>query len=76
MTDRRKRGQSTADPQFRDTGKRPPRSAGNQPGGAKIGKIPCLKQRYTTYGLRLNSDKANLAGAWLQAFLKSNGQEV
>ena len=59
------------DPQFRDIGKCPERSAGNRSGGAKI---PCLKLRCTIYGFRLNSVKANLAGAWLQAFLKRNRQ--
>jgi len=48
------------------------RSAGNQPGGAEIGKVSCLKLTYTIYGARLNSAKANLAGAWLKAFLKRN----
>lgn len=74
MTDSGKRRQSTVDPQFRDNGKCLERSAGNRPGGAKIGKRPCWKLRYTIGGVRLHSVMANLDGAWLQAFLKRNRQ--
>lgn len=73
MIDSGKCRQSAVDSQFRDIGRCLERKCKKLAWWCKD-RQDTLKQRHI-YGIRLNSIKASLAGAWLQALLKRNRQE-